>query len=105
MDGIYKVTSLREKLDQKLLTSMSQIQIMWSKLSPIHASIYVWKAALGRIPSAEALVHRGIKLDSTLCGSCINGSETADNIIVGCSYATMIYDKISRWCGIDNIKV
>ncbi|CAH1427794.1 unnamed protein product [Lactuca virosa] len=104
-DGIYNVASLRVKLGHKLLTSTSQIHIKWSKLIPIKVSSFVWRAVLRHIPSAEALGHRGIKLDSTLCGSCINGSETADHIIVGCPYATMIRDKISRWCGIDNIKV
>ncbi|KAL7598348.1 hypothetical protein Lser_V15G22688 [Lactuca serriola] len=86
-----------------------EAELLWSrmrsKLIPIKVSGFLWRAALGCILSAEALGHRGIKLDSTLCGSCINGSETVDHIIVGCPYATMILDKISRWCEFDNIKL
>ncbi|CAI9275675.1 unnamed protein product [Lactuca saligna] len=68
---------------------------------PIKVNFFVWRALQGRIPSAIALSHKGFKLDSTLCGSCIGGSECVNHIIVGFPFDILVREKLFRWCRID----
>nr|KAJ0203170.1 hypothetical protein LSAT_V11C500229140 [Lactuca sativa] len=67
---------------------------------PIKILCFTWRAAQGRIPSATALKHRGMNIDSTHYSSCIGGVECADHIPIGCLYASYIRDKNFEWCGI-----
>ncbi|XP_023737564.1 uncharacterized protein LOC111885546 [Lactuca sativa] len=100
-DGNYMVHMLRQRIDQTLPVNNQQAMIKWSKLVPIKVTCFVWRAIQGRIPSVVALSHRGINLDSTICGSCIDGPECANHIIISCPFAVMVREMIFKWCGIN----
>nr|KAJ0190620.1 hypothetical protein LSAT_V11C800395250 [Lactuca sativa] len=68
---------------------------------PNKGAFFVWKAIQGHIPSAMALQLHGMNIDSTLYGTCIGEVECADLILMRCSYARLIMNKIFEWCGLN----
>ena len=97
-EGRYTVESLRTKVDQaKFITSPSLV--VWSKEIPIKVLGFVWKAAQGRIASADALLARGIQIGSTSCTRC-GELEDANHILFNCPFTAQVRTKISNWCGI-----
>ncbi|XP_023742944.1 uncharacterized protein LOC111891089 [Lactuca sativa] len=99
-DGRYTVEALRRRIDLNSHQSIILPQISWCKIIHIKVLCFAWRAAQGHIPSATALQHRGMNIDSTHCSSCIGGVECADHILISCLYASYIRDKIFEWCGI-----
>nr|KAJ0204439.1 hypothetical protein LSAT_V11C500287950 [Lactuca sativa] len=99
-DGRYTVEALRRRIDLNSHQSIILPQISWCKIIPIKVLCFTWRAGQGRIPSATALQHRGMNIDSTHCSSCIGGVECVDHILIGCLYASYIREKIFEWCGI-----
>ncbi|KAL4588831.1 hypothetical protein LXL04_001727 [Taraxacum kok-saghyz] len=94
-DGKYTVEALRKKIDQLPPTAPS---VSWYKEIPIKVTCFTWRAALERIPTATSLSQRGVNIDSTLCSSCIGMAEDSNHILLHCPYATMIWEKIFKWC-------
>ena len=68
-------------------------------LHQIKVTGFVWKAAQGRIPSADALSARGIPIASTACTRC-GELEDADHILITCPFAAQVRTEISNWCGV-----
>nr|KAJ0198185.1 hypothetical protein LSAT_V11C700344400 [Lactuca sativa] len=72
----------------------------WSKWIPNKVNCFVWRARIDRIPSACALIRRGVKIQDETCSVCISGSETADHMLVTCPFAIAIWNGIWNWCEI-----
>jgi hypothetical protein len=102
--GGYKVAALRPLFDQTPNPSGVSL-IKWRKEIPSKVLGFVWKAALGRIPTADALSKRGIMVRSPNCSFCGVYREGADHILVGCHLAKDVWDWLWRWCGIPNNSV
>ncbi|CAH1452517.1 unnamed protein product [Lactuca virosa] len=86
-DGKYRVNLLRKKIDQGFTANVNHFQISWCKLIPIKVTTFIWRAVMGKIPSAVALSYRGVTLDTCNCSSFIGGIEYANHILVECPYA------------------
>nr|KAJ0214893.1 hypothetical protein LSAT_V11C300121650 [Lactuca sativa] len=98
--GVFRVNILRDQIDS-VITDVS-IKIMeWSSMVPIKVLVFIWRACLGRILTADALTHRGVNTNSTLCSMCSNQEETADHLLVDCMFANDTFKWISKWCGLD----
>lgn len=61
----------------------------------------MWREAQRRIPSALALVDRGIQAESSMCSSCIDNLERANHLLINCPFAISVRGKIFNWCGIN----
>lgn len=81
-DGRYKVCLLNRKIDKNPIPNLFQLKVIWSKLIPIKVTMFIWRAAQGRIPSTLALASRGVNTESTHYGSCINCLECFDHILI-----------------------
>ena len=103
-DGKFKVDVLRKKIKKKPSLIINPLQIDWSKIIPIKVTTFIWRAVMGKIPSAMALSHRGVNVDTYSCSSCIDGLEDANHILVRCPYAISITDDILGWCGLHQVK-
>ena len=99
-DGDYCVGLMRSRIENKSITNAGELRISWGKTVPIKVSAFIWRANMGRIPSAIELNRRGLKLGSTYCSSCISGDECCDHLLVKCPYATMVRNLIFQWCNI-----
>ncbi|CAH1445192.1 unnamed protein product [Lactuca virosa] len=99
-DGVFRVNILRDQIDS-VITDVSIKRMEWNSMVPIKVLVFIWRACLGRIPTADALAHRGVNTNSTLCSMCSSQEETADHLLVYCMFAHNTYKWISKWCGID----
>ncbi|KAI3710195.1 hypothetical protein L2E82_39969 [Cichorium intybus] len=99
-DGNFTVRALRRFITHKKESQLQLPDFTWCKEVPIKVNGFVWKAMQNRIPTLTALITRGVKLESTLCGACINEQEHADHILISCPFARHIRKEIFRWCGI-----
>lgn len=78
-DGDYSVGLMRSRIKNKSITNASEPRISWGKTVPLKVSTFIWRANMGRIPSAIELNRRGLKLGFTYCSSYISGDEGCDH--------------------------
>lgn len=98
-NGVYSVGSLRPFIDNTDSVSPGA-PITWVKEIPIKVSCFVWRAQLGRIPTAEALIKRGVRLPSSICSSCNSNIECYNHLLVDCDLAMNVWSLIKQWHGI-----
>ncbi|CAI9285473.1 unnamed protein product [Lactuca saligna] len=58
----------------------------------------VWRAKQGRIPTLVAISNRGITVNSIICSQCGKKEETADHVLVECTFAKSVSKWILIWC-------
>lgn len=96
-DGKYPVDVLRAIINHNPFL-LNGSKLIWYKETPFNVFCFVWRASLGRIPSAISLVHHGVSLASTASGYCGNPSENADHILINCYFVVNIRSWIWQWC-------
>ena len=74
--------------------------IQWTHDVPIKVVCMVWRANLGRLPTANALIKRGIQIESPICSQCSNEEEDEMHALWRCSFAQTIWYWVFRWCDI-----
>ena len=74
--------------------------VPWRKEVPKKVLCFTWRAVMGRLPTADALIRRGIQVTSPMCSRCNIDSETADHILVSCPIARSVWGDVWRWCGV-----
>ena len=89
---------LRGKIDLLRLPSQGPVLKRFKEI-PFNVHCFIWRASLGRIPSAIALAHRGVAVPSTACNYCGDGAENADHILINCPFAVCIRSWVWNWCG------
>ncbi|KAJ0599248.1 putative RNA-directed DNA polymerase [Helianthus annuus] len=102
--------SLNDKKDEwkwKVLMDISDIRVdyvlEWCGWVPNKCNILVWRSEMKRIPTADALLRRGIMIGEGLCPFCKSVPESVDHIFTSCFFAVVLWQKISRWCHIPPI--
>ena len=98
-DGSFKVCDLRHKIDT-LVTCAAQHRMVWLPAVPLKVNCFVWRAALDRIPTATALIRRGIPTPSPNCLLCHSELETTDHLLVSCPFSREVMSWILKWCDI-----
>ena len=97
-NGKYSVAAMRSVIDfDPSITD--EAWISWSKQVPMKVLCFIWRAARDRIPTAEALSHRGVSVHSTNCSFCNSVLETADHIMASCPLAKTVWGWIFKWIG------
>ncbi|XP_071687592.1 uncharacterized protein [Rutidosis leptorrhynchoides] len=76
---------------------------MCNNLIPQKIGIFIWRALLRRIPVRVELNKRGIDLASLRCPVCDDDIETVDHILLNCSFAKDIWDRLYRWWNMGNL--
>ncbi|KAM0016328.1 putative reverse transcriptase zinc-binding domain-containing protein [Helianthus debilis subsp. tardiflorus] len=77
----------------------------WNPLVPIKLNTFGWRLLLNRLPTADVLRKRGILIGPSMFPLCNTASESADHIFASCYVALVIWNAVSRWCGLDPINV
>ncbi|XP_052625777.1 uncharacterized protein LOC128132828 [Lactuca sativa] len=98
-DGRFMVCLLRERIELAGYI-VNDGPFAWDKLTPFKILCFIWRAKLGRIPSAVELKNRGIIIPNTMCGVCNSEEETCEHILLTCPVAKEIMDSILVWCEI-----
>ncbi|XP_021971624.1 uncharacterized protein LOC110866784 [Helianthus annuus] len=64
---------------------------------PAKCRIFMWRTALDRIPTKQALERRNIQVDSSFCALCGEGVETVDHIFTACDVAMRVWNRFCGW--------
>ncbi|XP_076897948.1 uncharacterized protein LOC143551383 [Bidens hawaiensis] len=74
----------------------------WCRWVPVRCNIFAWRAVLGKIPTVDALSYRKISVGRSICVLCEFGDESVEHIFTSCYVASIIWQAIASWCGINN---
>ncbi|KAL4589627.1 hypothetical protein LXL04_002535 [Taraxacum kok-saghyz] len=99
-DGQFHIKDLQYILDSSTQIESGDTMIQWTQDIPIKVVCMVWRANLGRLPTASALITRGIPIESPICSLCSNEEEDALHTLWRCSSAQTTWYWIFQWCDI-----
>ncbi|PWA53583.1 hypothetical protein CTI12_AA443610 [Artemisia annua] len=67
---------------------------------PKKVNIFLWRAALNRLPTSSNLINKGINLASAHCLFCNAHEETLDHCLISCPNIRTTWLKIWSWWNI-----
>ncbi|XP_022036788.1 uncharacterized protein LOC110939538 [Helianthus annuus] len=85
------------------LVSESVFSVKGCKWLPSKCNIFIWRAALERIPTKQALVRRNIPVDSEDCVFCEEVSESVDRLFTAYSSFLWVWNRLCEWVKIPPI--
>ncbi|MFS7950996.1 putative reverse transcriptase zinc-binding domain-containing protein [Helianthus anomalus] len=100
--GSFSVKSVKSVLAEASSVGVDFV-LEWNKWVPSKCNLLVWKAEMGRIPTADALSKRGIVTGEGLCPLCKSETESVDHLFTSCIVAAVLWQKVSIWCRIPPI--
>ncbi|XP_022031703.2 uncharacterized protein LOC110932755 [Helianthus annuus] len=100
--GLFSVSSVKCVLEG-VNNNISNYVVEWCKWVPIKCNVFVWRAELNRIPTADALRRRGIVVGDEACPLCKLEIESVEHLFTSCVTAVVLWQNISRWCRIPPI--
>nr|XP_043639486.1 uncharacterized protein LOC122610572 [Erigeron canadensis] len=74
--------------------------VVWCKWIPKKCNLFMWRAAMDRIPTKLALKARDCFSNHLTCVLCGDGGESIDHLFCECGMAARIWHAISSWCNI-----
>ncbi|PWA63518.1 RNA-directed DNA polymerase, eukaryota [Artemisia annua] len=100
-DGVFSVGAVRRLLNND--RDYSNIHVFkWCKWIPMNCNIFGWRADMGKIPTAMALIHRNIPINDVSCPFCGDVEETVDHLFTGCLVANALWQHVTSWCKVHN---
>ncbi|KAK1429467.1 hypothetical protein QVD17_11676 [Tagetes erecta] len=94
----YTIKSLKKTLELNRIPADPN-PMKWANGVPLKVKGFIWKARLDRIPTKVALTSRGVQVGSEECSFCFGNYESSEHLLLHCLFATMVWNKIARWCG------
>ncbi|KAJ0752293.1 putative RNA-directed DNA polymerase [Helianthus annuus] len=70
---------------------------------PDKCNIFVWRAAMNKIATVEALKHRNFNVQDESCALCRDGEDSVSHIFSACYTASVVWNHISRWAKVQNL--
>ncbi|KAL4590329.1 hypothetical protein LXL04_003257 [Taraxacum kok-saghyz] len=70
--------------------------IKWTHDVPIKVSCFIWRANMGRIPTACDLMKRGVPVNSPICSFCSGDDEGTLHTLWSCPFATTVWEWILK---------
>ncbi|XP_071715017.1 uncharacterized protein [Rutidosis leptorrhynchoides] len=104
MGGVFSTTLLSNALNDQIPQSPTvSVATMRNNLLPLKIGIFIWRALKRRLLICDELDKRGIDLHSLRCPVCDEAMETIDHVLLGCSFANNIWNRIYRWWNLGNM--
>jgi hypothetical protein len=102
----FSVTSIYiYKSNFSLLHLLGTIAKVWNSWVSSKVIVFSWQALLGRLPTRENLVRRGVVLEGPIAGCvlCGEGRETEDHLFASCPTTWEVWAKVDRWFGMTSV--
>ncbi|XP_021986803.1 uncharacterized protein LOC110883323 [Helianthus annuus] len=93
----FTVKAVRETLAQQLDLNIQGGDFVWNKWASSKSNMFAWRAIDNNIPTAAALGGRGLILQNNRCRMCDTEEETADHVLLQCSFAKQIWEAVLGW--------
>jgi hypothetical protein len=105
--GIFSVKSCYTLLLDKRqfvaldLEVLENLKKLWKNDVPSKVSVFGWRLLLERLPTREALHHRGILNNphELLCVFCLCHTENCEHLFFSCSFIKGVWEAIFLWIG------
>ena len=91
---------LRYNLDSRDQLDAEGNVIRWIHDVPLKVTCMVWRANLGRLPTACELIKRGVTIATPICSYCGNEDEDVTHVLWRCSMAKTVWLWVFKWCDI-----
>ncbi|PWA39632.1 reverse transcriptase zinc-binding domain-containing protein [Artemisia annua] len=101
-DGKFAVAEVKKFLVSGVDAS-NNLVLDWCKWVPIKCNVFVWRAALGGIPTSVSLLKRHVPIADIGCQICGYGDESIEHLFFSCLVASVVWQGISQWCKGPNI--
>ncbi|XP_022031067.1 uncharacterized protein LOC110932011 [Helianthus annuus] len=73
------------------------------KWIPEKCNIFMWRTAMNRIATVEALRKRNIEVQEDTCALCRDEEDSVAHIFSSCYVASVVWQQISRWYTTNNL--
>ena len=98
---MYTVSSVYTCLVKQLRGTQQVIfDLLWKATTFPNVLITAWRVLIDRIPTREALVRRGMQMESTVCALCRIKEESSQHLFIECVYAQRDWSLCQKWLGI-----
>ncbi|KAI3522057.1 hypothetical protein L1887_11535 [Cichorium endivia] len=81
MGDEFSVAAVRRRIDGASNNNVGTMT-RWVKQVPIKVNTFIWRASPGRIPSAQSLISKGIRLEYSIYSYCKVESECVQNMLL-----------------------
>ena len=95
-EGKFSVAEVKKFLSFGIDASNNFV-LNWCKWVPIKCNVFVWRAALGGIPTAVSLLKRHVPVVDIGCQICGHGDESIEHLFTSCIVASILWQGISKW--------
>ncbi|XP_076920725.1 uncharacterized protein LOC143581927 [Bidens hawaiensis] len=72
---------------------------------PMKVNVIVWRALQNRLPNSDNLIKRKMFFGPDIYSNCLAAEESLDQIFTSCYVATMVWQRIGKWCSIQPFQV
>jgi len=104
-DGVFSVKSAYSTLCSQANNGLHDIfSSLWLATAVPKALFTAWRILLGRLPTFDNLIRRGMVVNSPLCVFCNETQETTQHLFLECAYAQCVWSLCLRWLGISYVQ-
>ncbi|KAJ0628056.1 putative RNA-directed DNA polymerase [Helianthus annuus] len=100
----FTVKAVREALAQQMDLNTQASDFMWNKWASSKSNMFAWRAIDNKIPTAAALSERGMIVQNNRCKMCDIEEETADHVLLVCTFAKRVWEAIFGWMKCSEIR-
>ena len=81
-------------------TQHVNFDLLWKASAFPNVLLTAWRVLIDRIPTREALVGRGVQMESTACVLCRTEEESSQHLFIECVIAQRVWSLCQKWLGI-----
>ena len=70
---------------------------LWKTAAFPNVLTTTWRVLIDRIPTREALVRRGVQMESTVCVLCRIKEESSQHLFIECVFAQRVWSLCQKW--------
>ncbi|XP_021995580.1 uncharacterized protein LOC110892738 [Helianthus annuus] len=96
---------VRQSLAKQIDLNSQSEEFVWNKWASGKSNMFVWRAINDKIPTAITLRERGLTLTDYNCSLCGEAEESANHVLLLCSFAKQVWKSILDWVKCRTISV
>ncbi|XP_068486796.1 uncharacterized protein [Phaseolus vulgaris] len=104
-NGVYSVKFAYQNMRNQNNGLVNDVfSLLWEAKAMPKALSTTWRILLGRLPTFDNLIRRGVAATSSLCVLCNTAEESSQHLFLECIYAQRAWSLCLRWIGILSVQ-